>query len=90
MPFYIAFVDDTVMLRISVSNLLGQMQPQYKVYQYNDGKELQERLPNESYKPDLFLMDICMPYVNGYDATIWAKKCFPNTPVLAFTMLNND
>ncbi|MFC4231518.1 response regulator, partial [Parasediminibacterium paludis] len=90
MPFYIAFVDDTVMLRISVSNLLGQMQPQYKVYQYNHGKELQERLPNESYKPDLFLMDICMPYVNGYDATIWAKKCFPNTPVLAFTMLNND
>jgi DNA-binding NarL/FixJ family response regulator len=90
MPFFIAFVDDTVMLRMSVSNLLGQIQPKYKVYQYCDGKDLQERLPNENYKPDIFLMDICMPYVNGYDATIWAKQCFPNTPVLAFTMLNND
>jgi DNA-binding NarL/FixJ family response regulator len=90
MSFHIAFVDDTVMLRMSVSNLLGQMQPQYRAYQYCDGKDLQERLPNESYQPDIFLMDICMPHVNGYDATIWAKQCFPNTPVLAFTMLNND
>jgi two-component system, NarL family, invasion response regulator UvrY len=90
MPFYIAFIDDTDMLRISVSNLLGQMQPQYKVYQYCHGKDLLERLPHQDYKPDLFIMDISMPYINGYDATIWAKKHFPDTPVLAFTMLNND
>lgn len=90
MPFYIAFVDETAMLRIAVSNLLVQMQPDYKVYQYCNGKDLQERLPLENYYPNLFIMDICMPYVNGYDATIWAKKYFPNTPVLAFTMLNND
>ncbi len=29
----IAFVDDTDILRMSVANLLEQMQPQYKVYQ---------------------------------------------------------
>lgn len=90
MPFYIAFVDDTAMLRIAVANLLGLMQPHYKVYQYCHGKDLQDRLPQDNYQPNLFIMDICMPYVNGYEATIWAKKHFPNAPVLAFTMLNND
>lgn len=90
MPFHIAFVDDTEMLRISVANLLRQMQPHYKVYHYCHGKDLQERLPLEDYQPSLFIMDICMPYINGYDATVWAKKYFPNAPVLAFTMLNNE
>ncbi len=90
MTFRIAFVDDTDMLRITVANLLERLQPQFKVYQYCHGKDLQERLPQEDYKPHLFIMDISMPFVNGYDATRWAKKNYPTTPVLAFTMLNND
>ena len=90
MPFIIAFIDDTEILRISVANLIEQMQPHYKVYQYCHGKDLQDRLPLEDYQPHLFMMDISMPFVNGYDATRWAKKNYPATPVLAFTMLNNE
>lgn len=90
MAFYIAFVDDTDILRITVANLLERLQPHYKVYQYCHGKDLQERLPQEDYKPHLFIMDISMPFINGYDATRWTKKHFPTTPVLAFTMLNNE
>lgn len=90
MPFLIAFVDDAAMLRITIANLIEKLAPQYKVFQYIHGKDLQERLPDQNYQPHLFLMDVSMPYVNGYDATIWAKKKYPNTPVLAFTMHNNE
>lgn len=90
MLFSIAFVDDTDMVRISVANMIETLNPQFKVYQYLHGKDLQDRLPQQAYQPYIFLMDISMPIVNGYDATIWAKKAYPNTPVLAFTMSNNE
>jgi two-component system invasion response regulator UvrY len=90
MLFHIAFIDDAEMVRISVSNFIEKMRPQYEIRHYCHGKDLIDRLPNENYQPYLFIMDISMPYVNGYDATIWAKKHFPQTPVLAFTMFNND
>ncbi len=40
--------------------------------------------------PDIVLMDLLMPVMNGVDATIAIRKDLPNTEVLALTSVSNE
>ncbi len=52
----------------------------------NDGEALLEIV--ERKQPNVILMDIRMPKLNGIEATKEIKKKFPHTKVLAFTMFD--
>ncbi|HRC80011.1 MAG TPA: response regulator transcription factor [Sedimentibacter sp.] len=41
-------------------------------------------------KPDLVLMDIQMPEINGVEATAMIKKDFPNIKIIVLTTFNDD
>jgi DNA-binding NarL/FixJ family response regulator len=40
--------------------------------------------------PNVVLMDINMPVMDGYDATTWLKKNYPQLKVLALSMFEDD
>lgn len=40
--------------------------------------------------PDLVVIDVCMPLMNGLVATQEMKKFMPNVPVLLFTLYDSD
>lgn len=40
--------------------------------------------------PDIVLMDLLMPVMNGVDATVAIRKDLPNTEVLALTSVSNE
>ncbi len=79
----ILIADDHAMLREGMRNLLEQERDFDLVGEAVDGEEA-VRLA-KAQKPDIVLMDIVMPKLNGVEATKQIKQISPTTAVLILT-----
>ena len=79
----ILIVDDEVNIRLLVSSMLGK---DYIVLKASDGEEAINIA--RSQKPDLILMDIMMPNIDGYIACYTIKKD-PVTKAIPVVMLTS-
>ncbi len=81
---YILVVEDNVMNQKYIGTLLKKWNRRFKLA--NDGREAIEFTHNEKF--DLIFMDIQMPHVDGYEATISIRSTNnynTNTPIIALT-----
>lgn len=85
----IALVDDHVILRKSLGVLIGMLQDFEVVIEAGNGQEFIEQL-RISQHPDIVLMDITMPVMDGVETTKWLKQHQPGIKVIALSMLKND
>lgn len=85
----IAIVDDHTLFRQGVSSILSENEEIRIVFDAANGTELKEKIAAHPV-PHVVLMDITMPKVNGYDATLWLKKNYPSVKVLALSMFEED
>lgn len=84
----IVLVDDHVLLRKGLVSLIAKLS--YKViYECCNGQDLINQI-NKHELPDVILMDINMPIMDGYSATFWLKNNYPNIHVIALTMYDDD
>lgn len=84
----VALADDHVLLRKGLANLLTDLD--YNVlFQADNGKEFLEKLNTHSL-PQVVLMDINMPQMDGYDTTLWLKRNHPDVKVLALSMYDDE
>lgn len=79
----IGLVEDQQVMREAMSSYLAKLGYE-TVFQADNGKHMQEFLQNHII-PDLILLDIMMPVMDGYDAARWLKANFPQIPVLALS-----
>lgn len=84
----IALVDDHVMLRNGLASLLRDLGYSI-VFEADNGKQAVEKFSSHSL-PQVVLMDISMPLMNGYETTEWLKKTHPSVHVLALSMLDDE
>jgi DNA-binding NarL/FixJ family response regulator len=84
----ILLVDDHALVRSGTRRLL-ETQPGFNVVgEAGDGEEA-VRLA-ASLKPDVIVMDVAMPRMNGIDATRIIKEKNPSIAILALTGYDND
>jgi DNA-binding NarL/FixJ family response regulator len=81
----IALVDDEVLFRKGISFLLQREDNIDIVFEASNGEELLSHLENDEIKPDIIVMDLKMPVLNGVEATKIIRKAFPDIKIIALT-----
>lgn len=76
----ILYIDDTPAARMLVRRLLAR---QYDLEEADDGLKGIELA--RQVQPDLVLVDLHMPQLNGYEVATRIKSLLPDTPVVALT-----
>lgn len=81
----IALVDDEVLFRKGISFLLEREENIDVVFEASNGEELISYLNQSITKPDIIIMDLKMPILNGVEATKIIRKNFPEIKIIALT-----
>jgi DNA-binding NarL/FixJ family response regulator len=85
----IAIVDDHTLFRNGVAALMAEFDELKVLFEAENGEQLQQMLSKYPI-PNVILMDINMPVMDGYAATKWIKQKFPQVKVLALSMFEDD
>lgn len=80
--------DDHTIVRKGICLLLSEETDIEVIGEAENGRETIKKV--EELKPDVVLMDITMPELNGMDATRQLKKRFPSIKILILSMHSNE
>lgn len=81
----IVLVDDEVLFRKGISFLLKREQNLKIIHEASDGLELLSFLKESNTLPDIIVMDLKMPLLNGVEATKFIRKDYPQIKIIALT-----
>ncbi|TWT24901.1 response regulator transcription factor [Planomicrobium sp. CPCC 101110] len=84
----VVLVDDHAILRDGLKTLIAQESDMEVVGEATGSRQLMEMLPNK--KPNVIMMDINMPEMNGIELTKWVKSNYPSIKIVILTMYKND
>jgi two-component system, NarL family, invasion response regulator UvrY len=84
----IVLVDDHPILRMGIATLVESLGNKV-LFEADGGKEFIEKLEAHNL-PDIVLMDINMPEMDGFETTQWLKQNYPSVKVLALSMYDHE
>ena len=85
----VAIADDHSLLRSALAKLINTFDGYTVVMEADNGKDLTEKLV-KSVLPDIVLLDISMPEMDGFETTQWLRKKYPHIKVLTLSMLSDE
>ena len=84
----ILLVEDHTIVRQGLARLLGDQLNIEIVGEATDGRMAMEKALN--LKPDIIIMDIAMPFMNGIEAAKRIRKDLPKTKILILSMYSHE
>ncbi len=81
-------VDDHALVRQGIAVLVGTQPDMTMVAEASNGREAIQQF--RTYHPDITLMDLQMPEMNGLDAIIAIRGEFPNAKIVVLTTYKGD
>lgn len=86
----IVIVDDHLLIAKAISSIVEGFAGFEVLYEVENGKALQERMAATNKIPDIILLDISMPVMDGFETACWLKDNYPAVKVMALTMQGDD
>lgn len=85
----VALADDHVLLRRGLASLVNSFDEYTVVCEGDNGLDLQQKIKKDDL-PDLVLLDINMPKMDGFATAQWLKQTYPLVKILALSMYDNE
>lgn len=86
----IALVDDHTLFRKGLQGLIEMVDDTIDIlFEADNGIDMQKKL-HPANLPDIILMDINMPEMDGFESVIWLNKNYPGIKVLVVSMVENE
>jgi DNA-binding NarL/FixJ family response regulator len=88
LPYRIALAEDHTLIREAVKKSIEEVPDWQVVGEFSDGRSLLNFIQEESSVPDMLILDITMPNLQGIEATKLIKRLYPEIKILILTMHN--
>lgn len=88
--YSIVIVDDHSLFAQALQTLLNTFENYKVIYTVKNGDEFIKQLKASPERPDIALIDINMPVMNGIETTQWLTKNCPEINVLALSMDDDE
>jgi len=85
----VALVDDHQLFRKGMAELINDFAGITVTIDANNGKEFLRQL-QEGDAPDIVLLDIRMPVMDGYETAAWLQENLPSAKVLTLSMYDDE
>ena len=85
----ISLSDDHVLLRNALASLIDSFGNCRVIYQCGNGRELSENI-TAGLLPDVVLLDLSMPVMDGFETAAWLQEHTPSVHVLMLTMYDSE
>jgi len=86
----ICIVDDHLLIAKAISSIIGQFENYRVLFECENGQALVEKLGQPKNVPDIVLLDISMPIMDGFATASWLREHYPGVLVMALTMQGDD
>ena len=85
----VAVADDHSLLRQALAKLINSFENFAVLFEANNGNEIKSKL-GKHIIPDIVLLDVNMPDMDGYETAQWLHTNFPQVKVLALSMFSDE
>ena len=85
----VALADDHILLRNALASLIDRFENCKVMMQVSNGKELATEISKDNL-PDVVLLDLNMPEMNGFETATWLRDNYPTIHVLMLTMYDSE
>ncbi len=85
----LAMADDHALLRNALATLINSFENCSVVIEANNGQELVNKM-KQNIIPDVVLLDLSMPVMDGFETAAWLNTHHPEVHVLMLTMYDSE
>lgn len=85
----VAIIDDHSLMRNALARLVNTFDDFTVIFEAGNGKEMKTMMALQTL-PDIVMLDVNMPEMDGFETAQWLHKTYPQIKVLALTMLSDE
>jgi len=85
----VAIIDDHTLLRTALARLVNSFEGYTVLFEADNGKDLRMQIM-QHHIPEIVLLDVNMPEMDGFETTQWLHKNYPHIKVLVLSMLSDE